>query len=90
MLLKQLLMIALLDHLASLHDENVVCVPNCGQSMRDHNTGDSARLKFHIINCFLHLSLVLFVQSRCGLVEDQKGRLFYKGASQSYTLLLAA
>lgn len=57
--------------------------------MRDHDAGHVAEFSFHRVNRLLHFVLVLFIEGRGGLVENQDLRLLDEGAGKCDALLLA-
>ena len=58
--------------------------------MSNHDGRDGAQLNLHLVNSFLDLSLVDFVKSAGGLIENENAWFLEEGTSESDSLLLAS
>jgi len=55
--------VALFNDLALLHDQNLICVLDGGESVRDHDRCDMSQLFLDRIDGLLHSFFVFLVQS---------------------------
>jgi hypothetical protein len=88
--LQNLLVISLLDDLALAHHNDVVSMPDGGESVGDHYSGDGSKVLADLIDGILDFLLVLFVQSTCCLIKKEDLWFLNKGSSDGYSLLLTA
>jgi hypothetical protein len=65
-------MTSLLNDGALIHYHNVLCVANCAQSMCNSNGCAAFR---GLIQCLLNNAFGSWVERRCGLIEEQNGRI---------------
>jgi hypothetical protein len=88
--LQNLLVISLFDDLALAHHNDVVSMPDCGESVSDHYSGDGSKVLADLIDGILDFLLVLLVQSTCCLIKKEDLWLLNKGSCDGYPLLLTA
>ena len=81
---------SLLSNLAFLQDQDMVSLPDSGQSMSDDDSRDGPEFLLHLLYRLLHFHLVLFVESAGCLVKDQELRLLDEGSRERDSLLLTA
>ena len=62
-------MISLLDDLALAHHDDVVSMPDGGESMSDNYGGDGSKVFADLIDGILDLLLVFLIQSTCSLIK---------------------
>jgi len=67
--LQNLLVISLLDDLALAHHNDVVSMPDGGESVGDHYRGDGSKVLADLIDGILDLLLVLLVQGTSRLIK---------------------
>jgi hypothetical protein len=67
--LQNLLVISLFDDLALTHHDDVVGVPDGGESVGDHYGGDGSKVFADLIYGILDLLLVLLVQSTSSFIK---------------------
>ena len=73
-----------------LHYNDFIRVFDGWKSVSDNKGGNTSKFFSHLVNSFLYLGLIDFVESTGGFVEDEDLGLFDEGASEGNTLLLAA
>ena len=61
---------SLLSNLAFLQDQDMVSLPDSGESMSDDDSRDGLEFLFHLFYRLLHFHLVLFVEGAGCLVKD--------------------
>ena len=61
---------SLFSNLAFLQDQDMVSLPDSGQSMSDDDSRDGLEFLFHLFYRLLHFHLVLFVEGAGCLVKD--------------------
>ena len=88
--LQNLLVISLFDDLTLAHHNDVVSMPDGGESVGDHYSGDGSKVLADLIDGILDFLLVLFVQSTCCLIKKEDLWFLNKGSSDGYSLLLTA
>ena len=81
-------MIPLLDDLPLTHHDDVVSMPDGGESVRDHYGGNGTQVLSDLINGVLHLLLVLLVQGTSGFIKKENIWLLYKCSCDSDSLFL--
>jgi len=77
----------LADNLASIEDEDLVRIHDRRETVSDDDGGFADR---SIVDAFPDLSLILGVEARCRLVEDEDLRILDERASDADALALAA
>ena len=80
-------MCAPLDYASLMEHTYEVGIADCGQAVGYHQCGALVHESFERL---LHQSLALAVEGRCGLVEDENGRILEYGAGNGYALALSA
>ena len=78
---------ALLNDLTLAHDNDLVCVPDGGETMRDDNHGLLRRLD-QGVECLLHLMLALSVQGARSFVQQDDLGSSHEGPGDCNALLL--
>lgn len=76
-----------LDNLAVIDEQDVVCVADGAESMRDHHLGASAWIATDGLG---DCRLVLGVQGTGGFVDEQYGRGFEQGTGDADALTLSS
>jgi hypothetical protein len=87
---QNLLVISLFDDLALAHYNDVVCMPDRGESVGNHYGGDGSKVLADLIDSILDFLLVLLVQSTCCLIKKEDLWFLNKGSCDGYPLLLTA
>lgn len=60
-ILNELLVVSLLDDLALLHDNYIVSISNCGETMCNYDSCDRAKIMSNVINSSLNFFLVFLI-----------------------------
>ena len=85
--IRQLIVSAVLKHMAFSEHKQDVAIPDSTQTMSDHYRGSS----FHgAVKSLLDNLLTALIQSRSGLVQDQDTRVLNESPSDCNPLLLAS
>jgi hypothetical protein len=82
--------IALLDNLTFLHNNYIIGMSNCGESVSNNNGGDRSETLSNLVNCCLYLFLVLFIKSTGCFIQKQNLWAFNEGSGDCNPLLLSA
>ena len=80
-------MLASFFDFAALHDDDLVCIPHCGQTVR-HDDNRLLASSDQLIECLLDLELRFSVQGRRRLVKKQDFGLTDQSSSDGDPLLL--
>jgi len=90
MVAQERVVVTIFSNAALFEHDDAISVPHSCQAMGDHNRSDLAHLFFHMVDRFLHLSLVCFVKRARGLVEDEDSGVLDKCASKGDPLFLTS
>ena len=76
-----------LNNLPLFEADNIVCIPDRRQAVRNNNHG----APFHeVVESLLYNLLALRIEGRCRLVEQEDARVGHDGARNGDSLLLPA
>ena len=90
LLIFQSFVISILNDPTLFEDNDTISFLYGRETMSDHKRGDlSTKLFFHLIDCFLHFSLIGLVECASCFVENEHCGLLDKGTSECESLLLA-
>lgn len=76
--------------LLSIHQyDDLISVPDCGQSVSDDDNGDWVCLPV-VVNSILNNFLIYFIQGGCGFIKEQDLGLLQESSGNGNSLLLAS
>ena len=76
-----------LDNSAIFDHDNAVGIGDGRQPMGDYQ---GCPVFHKVFQCFLHLAFRFGIQGRCGLIEDQDGRIFQQSTGNGKSLSLSS
>ena len=85
----KIIMSTSLLNLPLLNDNNLICIFNCWQSMRNHHYRLLACFD-QLVKCLLDLVFTLSIKSRCCFIKEKDFRFPYKSPCDCYSLFLSS